>query len=228
MDEQPRLFEFRMGERAPDALVVSGANREAALLLANWRAWPGGAMALVGPAGSGKTHLALAWALESGAVLVAPETAPEEAAETFLSASGAVLVDDAGGAHDDLTLIRLLDLTRSRGGAVLMTGRTPPSEWSAAIPDLASRLAALPTAALGQPDKALLTVVLRRLCRERFIELRQDGLDYLVENLALSFAAAHAAADALDTQLVKGRKPVGRAQARQALAAAQKAERKRA
>lgn len=228
MSDQPRLFEFRMGERAPEALVVSGANRDAALLLANWRAWPGGAMALVGPASSGKTHLALAWALESGARWVSPESDPSEAVEAFDAAAGAVLVDDAGGPHNDLTLIRLLDLARSRGGAVLMTGRTSPSLWSAGLPDLASRLAALPAATLGEPDKALLAVVLRRLCRERFIELRQDGLDYLVDNLALSFAAAHAAADALDAQLVKGRKPVGRAQARLALAAAQKAEQERA
>ncbi|HVY85306.1 MAG TPA: hypothetical protein VG943_09245, partial [Caulobacterales bacterium] len=65
--DQPRLFEFRMGERSPDTLVVAEANRDAAQLLTDWRSWPGGALALVGPKGAGKTHLALAWALETGA-----------------------------------------------------------------------------------------------------------------------------------------------------------------
>jgi chromosomal replication initiation ATPase DnaA len=67
MSDQPRLFEFSMGERSPDTLVVADANRDAARLLTDWRAWPGGALALIGPKGSGKTHLALAWALEAGA-----------------------------------------------------------------------------------------------------------------------------------------------------------------
>ena len=49
--EQPRLFEFRMGERSPDTLVVAEANRDAAKLLTDWRAWPNGALALAGPAG---------------------------------------------------------------------------------------------------------------------------------------------------------------------------------
>ena len=64
---QPRLFEFRMGERSPETLVVTDANRDAARLLTDWRLWPSGALALIGPRGSGKTHLALAWAVEASA-----------------------------------------------------------------------------------------------------------------------------------------------------------------
>ena len=65
--DQPRLFEFRMGERSPDTLVLAEANADAATLLTGWRNWPGGALALAGPPGSGKTHIALTWALEAGA-----------------------------------------------------------------------------------------------------------------------------------------------------------------
>ncbi len=69
-----------MGERSPDTLVVAQANRDAAKLLTQWRTWPGGALALVGPRGAGKTHLALAWALETGARQVSPTAAPDDAA----------------------------------------------------------------------------------------------------------------------------------------------------
>jgi hypothetical protein len=34
--QQGRLFEFRMGERSPDTLVVTEANRDAAHLLTQW------------------------------------------------------------------------------------------------------------------------------------------------------------------------------------------------
>ena len=86
MSAQPRLFEFRMGERAPETLVVAEANRDAARLLTGWRDWPGGALALVGPKGSGKTHLALAWALEAGARQIAPIVTPDAGAAAFQEA----------------------------------------------------------------------------------------------------------------------------------------------
>ncbi len=222
--EQPRLFEFRMGEHSPDTLVVAEANREAALLLANPAAWPGGALALVGPPGSGKTHLALAWALEHGAETLPPDAPLERVAAAFEAAGGRLVIDDAGGQHDDQTLIRALDLARSRGGAVLLTGPKEPGAWDVTIPDLKSRLQALAVARLGEPDRALLDVVLRRLCRERFIELRHDAHVFLLENMAQSFAAAHAVAEALDALVVRGRKPLTTAMAKKALAAAEAAE----
>jgi hypothetical protein len=63
--DQPRLFEFRMGDRSPDKLVVAEANRDAAKLLTDWRMWPGGASA-VGPRDLAR-RTGLAWALEVGA-----------------------------------------------------------------------------------------------------------------------------------------------------------------
>ncbi len=80
---QPRLFEFNMGERSPDTLVVTRANEDAARLLTEWKTWPGGALALIGPQGSGKTPLALAWAVEAGARELSAAAPPEEAAALY-------------------------------------------------------------------------------------------------------------------------------------------------
>ncbi|MGE0743210.1 MAG: hypothetical protein AB7O98_17885 [Hyphomonadaceae bacterium] len=217
MSEQPRLFEFRMGERSPDTLVVSDANRDAARLLTAWPSWPGGALALVGPPGSGKTHLALAWALEASARQLSPAADPDEAAETFRDAGGRLVIDDADGARNEAGLWRVLDLARSRGGAVLLAATAPPSAWAAELPDLRSRLAALPVARLGEPDAALMEVVLRRVCREQFIQLSDDAARYLVVRLPRTFAAARAWAAALDADLVRGAKPVSLAGAKRAL-----------
>ncbi|HYD88368.1 MAG TPA: chromosomal replication initiator DnaA [Vitreimonas sp.] len=218
MSEQPRLFEFRMGERSPDTLVVSEANRDAAGLLTDWRSWPGGALALVGPRGAGKTHLALAWALEMGARQLAATLGPDEAAAVFHDAGGRLLIDDADRAPDEAMLWRVLDMARSQGGAVLLTGATAPAEWPVRLPDLRSRLAALPVARLKEPDEALMEVVLRRICREQFILLSDDAAQYLVRRLPRTFAAAQACAAALDAELVRGAKPVSLTSAKKALA----------
>lgn len=214
---QQRLFEFRMGERSPSALVVSEANRDAAKLLTDWRAWPSGALALVGPEGSGKTHLGLAWALEAGARQMSAQAAPEDAAAIFGAAKGRVFIDDADQSPNADMLWRVLDLSRTEAGAVLLTSQTAPRLWSTSLPDLASRLAALPVARLHEPDDALLEVILRRVCREQFIHLSDKAAKYLVERLPRTYAAARQWAAALDTGLTRGAKPVSLAGAKRAL-----------
>lgn len=214
---QPRLFEFRMGERSPDTLAVTGANRDAANLLTRWQVWPGGALALSGPQGSGKTHLAMAWAVEAGARQLAPTASPDDAAAVFAESGGRLWIDNADASEEDSMLWRLLDLAKSHGGAVLLVGVEPPSQWPVVTPDLRSRLAALPVARLGEPDEALLELVLRRVCREKFIHLRDDAVQYLVLRMPRTFGAVRQVAAALDAELVQGAKPVGVKAAKQAL-----------
>lgn len=214
---QPSLFEFRMGERSPNTLVVAEANRDAARLLTNWRSWPGGALALVGPKGSGKTHLALAWALEAGARQLVPDAAPDAGAALYEEAGGRLLIDDADGARDEGTFWRVLDLARARSGAVLIVGATPPGLWPTATPDLRSRLAALPVARLGEPDEALLEVVLGRFCREQFIHLSDDAAKYLARRLPRTFAAARDLVALIEADLAKPARPVTLKAAKRAL-----------
>lgn len=210
-----------MGERSPETLVVAEANRDAARLLTEWRTWPSGAMAMIGPKGSGKTHLALAWAMEAGARQVSAQAASDDAAEIFREAGGRLLIDDADLGRDEAMLWRVLDMARAEAGAVLLIGAQAPSQWSINLPDLRSRLGAVAVARLGEPDEALMEVVLRRICREQFILLSDDAARYLARRLPRTFAAAQQVASALDAGLTKGSKPVALAAARRALEEAQ-------
>jgi chromosomal replication initiation ATPase DnaA len=221
MRSQPSLFAFRMGERSPDTLVVTQANRDAAALVCDWRGWPGGALALVGPPGSGKTHLALAWAIELGARQVSPHASPDDGVAIFREAGGRLLIDGADGGCDEGMLWRILDMARAQEGAVLLVGEKAPAQWPVSLPDLQSRLSALPIARLGEPDEVLMEVVLRRLCREQFIQLSDDAVRYLVRRLPRTFAAARLWASALDADLVRGAKPITLAAAKRALEKAQ-------
>ena len=210
MTDQPRLFERAPEDFSAQALILSQSNREAASMLARWREWPGRALALVGAAGAGKTHMARVWAQANGAA-IAPACANAAQLQDLLNGSARRLVIDPVEELDELALTLVLDLARDGDGdgAVLLTSREAPAAWAAALPDLRSRLVALPTAYLGEPDLALLAGVLRRLCRARFLRLDED--------VARSFFAAGALAEAIERAVVRTNGPISHEIARRAL-----------
>jgi chromosomal replication initiation ATPase DnaA len=206
MADQPRLFTFLIEDRSADALLISQSNRAAWERLGQWSEWPGGAIALTGPKGAGKTHMALAWAERARAGVCWPQ---DRAMDVFDRFGGRVVVDDADQYPDEPHLALLLDAARQRrGAAVLLVGEAPPDRWPARLRDLRSRFAAVPVLELGDPDDDLLAGVLDRLCRARFIKLTDKAARYLVSHMERSFAAAHAVADALDRVHRRGARPV--------------------
>ncbi|RYG12139.1 MAG: chromosomal replication initiator DnaA, partial [Caulobacteraceae bacterium] len=144
MKTQLRLDLTREPRYGADDFVVSPANQAAAaLVMEDWRAWPAGLLAIVGPPGSGKTHLARMWAQAVDAAILTPP----------LSASppGLMLIEDADRWTDADGLFHLLNSLQP-GSALLLTARTPPSQWPTTLPDLRSRLNAMTTTEIEAPD----------------------------------------------------------------------------
>ena len=192
-------------------LVVSDSNRAAAERLADWRRWPGCALALVGPEGGGKTHLGAVWTEEAGAVRLPPD-APSLA---FPEAGRPVWVDDADQGARDESLFHLLNRAARGEGALLLSGRTAPALWPAALPDLRSRLNALTVEQIGEPDEALFTALLVKLFRERHVRPSPDLLRWLALRVDRSAAGAREVVARLDAASEDGR--VGLALARRVL-----------
>jgi chromosomal replication initiation ATPase DnaA len=216
MSEQPRLFERAPDDFSAEALILSQSNREAASMLTRWREWPGRALALVGAPGAGKSHMAQVWAQAMGA-RIAPPGASAADLQDLLTGPERLLVIDPVEALDDLALTLVLDMARDGDGAVLLTARATPAAWGVTLPDLRSRLVALPTAVLGEPDMALLAGVLRRLCRARFMRLEDDVARYCAERMARSFHAAAALTLAIERAAVRVSVPISHEIARRAL-----------
>lgn len=128
---------------------------------------------LVGPAGSGKTHLG----------------------RLFAARHGATLIDDA----DRVTQEALFHAWNAASAAapVLFTARALPRQW-VTLPDLASRLAATPTLVIGPPDEALLASVLTKHFADRGIRIDPAVVAFVTLRIERSFAAVAATVAALD------------------------------
>ena len=202
--------------RAPsdrrEDFVVSPANAAAVAALDGWRSWTDGRLALIGPEGAGKTHLARVWARDADAVTFA-------AGVTDLAAlrGRAVLVEDADRRPADAALFHLINLADA-GARLLITARAAPRLWPTQVADLRSRLNAMRVAELEPPDDMVLEGVLRKFFRERNIRPEEDVPAYLARRIERSVPAAYDVVARIDEAAASARREVNRALAREVLA----------
>jgi chromosomal replication initiation ATPase DnaA len=188
---------------------LSGPTNAAALaLIEAWPAWPHRSIILIGPEGSGKSHLGAIWAQTSGARQIAARALEESIVPAAL-ATGALVVDDlVPGLFDERALFHLLNLAREDDAFLLLTARAPPQHVS--IPDLGSRLRALPVVAMAGPDDALLRALLVKLFADRQLAVDESLIGYLAVRIDRSFAAARSLVSRLDEEAMRQKRPLTR------------------
>jgi chromosomal replication initiation ATPase DnaA len=187
------------------------SNATALALVERWPDWPDRIMALVGPEGSGKSHLAAIWAQATGARVLAAKLLDETVLPGAL-ATGALVVEDLEREGlDERALFHLINLAREEAACVLLTARTSPAGFEVAIRDLHSRLRALPSVALAPPDDVLLRSLIVKLAADRQLAVDEGLVNYLANRIERSFAAAHSAVVRLDEEAMRQHRPVTRA-----------------
>lgn len=195
--------------------LVSPTNEVAVKLVDAWPHWPSHAVAVVGPPGAGKTHLAAVWREKARAVELSPLEPGMDLSHT--QTAPMVLIEDADRGMDETELFHCFNLVREFGGSLLLTGRTPPNRWRVALPDLRSRLATVHVAALGAPDDLLLKAVLAKHFKDRQLIVTPPVLSYLLVHMERSFDFAARLAAQLDHEALKEGRGITRPLARRVL-----------
>jgi chromosomal replication initiation ATPase DnaA len=191
---------------------LSGPSNAAALaLIDRWPDWPDRVMTLVGPEGSGKSHLAAIWAEAAGARVLAAKLLSDIDVPSAL-ATGALVVEDLEPEDlDERALFHLLNLAREESAYVLLTARSAVAGFPVTIRDLGSRLRALPGVALTSPDDALMRALIVKLAGDRQLGVDEALVNYLTNRIERSFAGARSAVAMLDEEAMRQHRPVTRA-----------------
>lgn len=164
--------------------LVSPSNADAVAWVDQWPDWPGPALVIVGPPGSGKTHLGHVWCQRAGAAPYDPALGPTE------QAGGPVFIDDIDRPDWDEGLFHLFNAATAAGVSLLFAAQTPPAQWEGRLPDLRSRLAAAPNILIQPPDTPLIAAVMVKMFADEQMDVGADVLDYLVNRMERSFDAA--------------------------------------
>ena len=187
------------------------SNAEALNLVERWPDWPDRIVALIGPQGSGKSHLAAIWAEATGARVLSAKLLPHSDLPAAFATGALVLEDLEFEGLDERALFHLLNFAREQAANVLITSRSPLTTFPVVIRDLASRMRAVPSAALAVPDDALLRALIVKLAVDRQIAVDESLVSYVANRIERSFAAAHHAVQRLDEEAMRQHRPVTRA-----------------
>ncbi len=181
-------------------------NRAALAVIDAWPDWQVHNVLLVGPAGSGKSHLVEIWRSETGAARIQAARLTPDDAQALVSA-GAVAVEDIDrAAGHETALFHLLNLARERQAPVLLTSRRAAGDMPVVLADLASRLRAAQQVNLEPPDETLLAKVLVKLFADRQIRVEPPVIDFILRRMDRSFEAAARVVERLDqAALAEGR-----------------------
>jgi chromosomal replication initiation ATPase DnaA len=197
--------------------LVSDANAGALRMIEAWPLWPDDVLFLLGPPGSGKSHLAAIWAARTAAEMSSGRML--EGADLFALAGKPALVieaaDDIGAA--EANLFHLLNLAREQKTSLLLTARRKPDLWGLATADLLSRLRQAPLVELGAPDDDLLKAVLGKLFRDRQIIVDAAVVEFIALHIDRSLDMARYFVDLLDRAALARGLPITRALVRELL-----------
>ena len=179
---------------------ISDCNSIAVKLMEDWSNWPNRQHILSGPAGSGKTHLALVWAKSVSANVIKISDVFDIDLPKVTSTS--LVIEDMDeqpeSAELENNLFHLFNMLIENGYYLLLTGKKDPKFWKVKLPDLRSRILGMRNARLLPPDDRLFLALIAKLFADRQIYPKPDVLQYISRHVERRFSTASRLVDFLD------------------------------
>lgn len=187
-----------------DAFLVADSNLQAIALIDAFCDWQHPVQWLYGPAGCGKSHLAAVLAHQVEAVFIQASNLHDDPQVAKILARDVscdvVIIDGLDGLASaaEEVLFHLMNNAGHGGAAILLLSQQPAACLPIALPDLASRLKAVPSVAVGRADDALAADLLRKLFADRQVIPDPRVIDFLLLRIERDYAAMGRVVEAID------------------------------
>ncbi len=205
-------FAFEWAARAsyaPEDLIISDSNAEAARFLEIWPDDHHAQSALLsGERSSGKTHLAHRWLARAGGVMLDKSMLGRKESEEIWGKATHAAFEDIETIKDEAALFHLLRYAETSGKYLLLTANASANQLPFSLPDLRSRLMALPAAHIGQPDENLLRVFTAKCFSDRQLRVSEDVVNYVVNHAERSFTAVRDVVERAERMSLENRREI--------------------
>lgn len=184
-----------------ESFLVAPCNEAAVALVDVWPDWPSLAVALCGPTGCGKSHLADVWRAKSVARRLNHAALTEPDLDLIVNAAPALLLEDIDtltGEFEERGLYHLLNLVLDTKTPIMMTASQPLNMVKIDLKDARSRLQAVTQIKIEEPDDMVLAGVFMKRFADRQIAVAPDVIQFLTLRIERRFDAVHAAVEILD------------------------------
>ena len=176
---------------------VAPCNNQAVAWIDKYPDWPVPAVFILGPAGSGKTHLVHLFTEN----VIDGKTLTSDFRPPFQKK---IAVENVDKLASEEALLHLFNFIKELGGNLLLTARTMPRF---SLPDLQSRMALVPKIEIEMPDEQVIQMVAKKAFEDRHILVEENVLSYLSTHLTRSFPLVHRVVELADKKsLSAGRK----------------------
>lgn len=195
LKQLPLDFEVRSYMGRND-FMISRCNRKAFEMLDSWPDWLSNGLFIYGPKGCGKSHLAHLFTdklkqCSNGkqqAVIVPASQVNTRNVKRLAQENVGIVVENVYPQHNDESLFHLFNMFNEEGKYMLWTAEKPVNLMRFSLPDLQTRLNMLPSVEIGEPDDAMLQMLVAKQFNDRQIIIGQDILNYIINNSQRSFA----------------------------------------
>jgi chromosomal replication initiation ATPase DnaA len=182
-----------------DSFIVADCNRAAFSAIRDTETWRNAVLTIIGPAASGKTHLASIFTDQYKAFVISSPTDIENAIENdaktiMLDNADRLLANDRAGQEK---LFFLFNAVTSQKRHLLLTTTQPFAEW-VILPDLLSRLQSVQTIQIDDPDEETVKTTYQKMFMDRGIILDNQTLTFLLYRSERNFAFVRSLVDKLD------------------------------
>ncbi len=179
-------LDWSAGGHNDGPLIVGTSNADAIRYLRHVATWPVRTAVLTGPRGSGRSLIGRIFAAETGGRVI-----------------------DGHGSAPEEEIFHAWNAAQSSNVPLLIIADAPPTEWGIALPDLVSRLRAVPVLTIAEPDDCLARDLIEALFAQRGIALAPEVAAYIVPRMERSYAMLHRIVAALDAASLEQGRRVG-------------------